>query len=412
MPNAMPPNARREPPHETGAPATAALIATGVLGGGIVLAMPVVATAIGLAQHVDDHAVGQFAAVQLLFIALGCFAALWVHRWLPLRTVAVGAATGLLLADVASALAPGFASFLAIRAAAGLAGGLAISTTTAALARRHRPDRLFGLFLLAQLAFGMVCSGALPWLVTATRPGSMFEAFAVLDAMVLLAAWRLLPAVALPGAGRQRGMPCSRRQRLVRAAMLAAILVFFVGIGAFWTYAGRLGVAAGLDATSVGRGLGLAGLAGIAGAFLPVWLQTRLGRVLPCVVGSAAMLFGAAGLHALAEGPDAARYTLSTAAFMFGWYLVYPYQLGLLSLVDRDGRGSVLAAAVTGIGLGIGPAIAAPFAATDLRAAYVFAAAALVVATVLLLAAARGVAGHDRTAPWSRGEVASFPDSF
>ena len=41
-----------------------------------------------------------------------------------------------------------------------------------------------------------------------------------------------------------------------------------------------------------------------------------------------------------------------------GWYFLYPFQLAALADADRDGRAMLASAALTGIGLGIGPALA------------------------------------------------------
>jgi len=67
-------------------------------------------------------------------------------------------------------------------------------------------------------------------------------------------------------------------------------------------------------------------------------------------------------------------FVLAAGLFMFGWYMFFPYQLGMLAALDRDGRPMILANAVAGIGSGVGPFIVSLFLLDDFTPAYTIAA--------------------------------------
>lgn len=389
-------------------PTLLVVVSLGVMGGSIFLAMPVVAAALASSYHFSDQAIGQYSSVQLLFVSIGCLTVLLLNRVLRLRRLAMLALSVLLAADLACTQVDDYRALLVVRALGGLAGGLAISITTAVLARSARPDRNFGIFLLAQIVFCMVSTSVLPMLSVHAGAKEIFFAFATLEVITLLLIVLLLPDVSLAAGVHARRAANSTREWLLCSMTLASILAFFIAIGAFWTYVGRIGVGAGMAADAVGRALSLAGIAGAVGAFLPMWLQTRAGRAIPFLLGGGAMLAGLAGLFWMPSESGAARFWPSAGAFIFGWYLIYPYQLGVLSVVDRGGRATVLGAALTGIGLGLGPAIVAPFTTQGLMAAYAVAGVGVVAAIVLMLAVvpfmseyeqAASLTGHDLSRP-------------
>jgi predicted MFS family arabinose efflux permease len=52
-------------------------------------------------------------------------------------------------------------------------------------------------------------------------------------------------------------------------------------------------------------------------------------------------------------------YILALGVLALAWNVVNPFQLGVLAGIDPSGRALALAATVTGVGLALGPAIAA-----------------------------------------------------
>jgi predicted MFS family arabinose efflux permease len=379
----------------------AALVALGVAGASVFLAMPVVVAALSMSGLTDGQ-VGRFSSIQLFCMSIGCALSLWLGRRFDARSLAILALTTLLLSDVASALLESYSAFLFIRALAGVAAGVAISTTTAALARTRTPDRNFGWFLLCQITFQILATWLLPRLVAHSGIGGVFATFAVLDCAVLILLARHIPKLSLAGddAGRGHNSP---QLWLYCSLVLLSILCFFVAVGSFWTFVGRIGEQnVGLQAAQAGFGLSMAAFGGLAGAFLPVLLGVRFGRALPIGLAAAALI---AGLLLMTHAAEFVFFVMAATLFSFGWFLIYPYQLGVLAALDRDGRPAIASAAVTGAGLGIGPAlVVALLPQHGLEASFVVAQTSVVASAVLVFAAialsrSKGSTPSNRTRP-------------
>jgi predicted MFS family arabinose efflux permease len=360
----------------------AALVAVGVIGASIFLAMPVVVGALATSGF-SDAEVGQFSSVQLFCVSLGCLASLWLGPRMNVRSLAALALGVQLAMDLASVFVSSYPLFTAIRALAGMAGGAAISTTTAALARTRTADRNFGWFLLCQIVFQMLATWQLPRVVGSFGIQGVFLTFVALEIAVLALLVRTLPAASL-GTSKTAEGGNTPRVWLLCAGVLLSILFFFVTVGSFWTFVGRIGAQnVGLSPSTVGSGLSLAAFGGLAGAFLPVLLGARLGRALPITLAAAALM---SGLQLMTRAESLASFVVAAALFSFGWFLIYPYQLGVLASLDRDGRAVIASAALTGAGLGIGPAIVVRMLpGKGLAASYSVAMGSMVVSALLVL---------------------------
>lgn len=365
---------------EPGAPPP--IILVGVVGAGMFLAMPVIAAAL-TASGLSDAEVGTFSSVQLACVTAGCLVNLWLGPRMDARRIALLALAVLLAMDLASAWISVHSLFIAVRALAGVAGGVAISIATATLARTRAADRNFGWFLFCQIAFQMLATWQLPRVVAQFGAPGVFLAFVALDTVALLLIVRSFPSVARTS-GRTAAGRNTPRDWLYCALVLLSILCFFTAVGSFWTFVGRIGEQnVGLSASAVGSGLSLAAFGGLAGAILPALLGARFGRALPITLAAAA-LFG--GLQLMSRAAGLLEFVTAAALFSFGWFLIYPYQLGVLSSLDKDGRPFIASAALTGAGLGIGPMIVVPLLPTKgLAASFSVALTSVIVSAVLVL---------------------------
>ncbi len=158
---------------------------------------------------------------------------------------------------------------------------------------------------------------------------------------------------------------------------LLAILFFYIALGGFWIYIAPIGLDAGLTEQETGKAIGLGLFGGLAGAFVAAQLNIRLGRLLP-VLFAVGMQFTA--LAILYSGFQFTVFVLAAGLFMFGWYMFFPYQLGMLAALDRDGRPMILANAVAGIGSGLGPFIVSLYLVDNFLPTYKIAAIFLLLA--------------------------------
>ncbi|QIB64147.1 MFS transporter [Kineobactrum salinum] len=360
-----------------------AYILVGTVGVGVFLCMPVISSALAENFGFDARQVGEFSFVQLAFISLGCLAGLYFSRRFSMRSVAAASVGLLLLMDLVSPHLREYNLFLVARAVAGMAGGVAMALATGALARLPAAEKYFGLFLLSQIIFSVVGIWLMPRLVASFGIAGVFYPLALVELVVIPLALLSMPARSF-AEGPSSVARNSTADWMLSAVMLVAILTFFTAVGAYWTYVGMIGRGSGLSAESVGLALSLAAVGGALGSLVPVVVQQRFGQIVPLAGAAACLLLALA----LTNDHDSLfTFALSAAIFMFGWYIFHPYQLGVLAAIDRDGRAMMASAALTGLGLSIGPALVSRFIDDDMSVVYWISGAAFAVALGLILGA-------------------------
>lgn len=330
----------------------AALIALGTAGVMTFLAMPVIAAALVNVLGASERDVGLFSTVQLITLSCGCLLSTFLPRGRFQRFGIIALAV-MILCDLLCLTQPEWTIFLVLRGISGAAGGVAVSQATAAMARTRNAERSFGLFLALQTILSIVCVYAMPPLITGF---GFAAAYAVMLAFNILAMGLVVTCLRPISADEEhQAMPGNDRAGWLRSGgLLISILCFFTGVGALWTFLALLGQGIGLDASHVALVLSISKLVAFAASFLPGIIGSRFGRIAPIVV-AAAILIAAVQVYAIAG--NFAVFVVATAMFSFGWYVIYPFQLGALGQVDHDGRPMLAAAALTGAGLGLGPAL-------------------------------------------------------
>jgi predicted MFS family arabinose efflux permease len=137
---------------------------------------------------------------------------------------------------------------------------------------------------------------------------------------------------------------------------LAGCFLFYVNIGAYWTYIERIGAAAGLGLSAVSNGLGFGTAASMLGVFFASWLGDRRGYLGPIAASAVGVLIAVAlllgRLHLTA-------YVVSAVVYGIVWNVSMTYQYGAVNVVDRSRRGVALAPAFHDAGGAVGPALAA-----------------------------------------------------
>ena len=329
-----------------------ALITLGSAGVMTFLAMPVIAVALINVLGASERDVGLFSTIQLITLSCGCLLSTFLPRG-QFRRFGLAALAVMIVCDLLCLTQPGWTTFLVLRGIGGAAGGVAVSQATAAMARTRNPERSFGLFLALQTVLSIVCVYTMPPIIAA---------FGFAAAYGVLLAFNII-AIALVAIGLRAGtateehsaMPGNDAAGWLRSGgVLLSILCFFTGVGALWTFLAILGQGIGLDSSQVALVLSISKLVAFAASFLPGLVGSRFGRMAPIIM-SAAILVTAVQVYAVATGIT--LFVIATALFSFGWYMIYPFQLGALGQVDRDGRPMLAAAALTGAGLGLGPGL-------------------------------------------------------
>ena len=118
---------------------------------------------------------------------------------------------------------------------------------------------------------------------------------------------------------------------------LAGIFIMYIGYGGLWVLAQQIGIASGLETDFIAGSLSLALYAAIPSLFIPMFLQTKLGRLAPiafailCLIAMSIFLFQEANL-----------YRIGLCAGAFGIYLIIPYMSGVIADPDTSGKGLVM----------------------------------------------------------------------
>ena len=332
--------------------ALAALVTLGTAGVTTFLAMPVIAAALVNDLGASERDVGLFSTIQLITLSVGCLVSTFLPRG-HCRRHGLIALMVMILCDALCLLRPEWMLFLMLRGLGGGAGGLAVSQATAAMAQTRNPERSFGLFLALQTVVAVLCVYSMPAIIAGFGFHAGYGLLLGFSALALLLVRAALPEAEVTQAHRLH--PGNAMADWLRSAgLLASILCFFIGVGVLWTFLALLGQGIGLDAGQVALCLAISKVVAFAASFLPGIVGNRFGRLGPILL-SVMVLVSGTQLYGASAG--FAGFVAATALFSLGWYVIYPFQLGALGQVDRDGRPMLAAAALTGAGLGIGPAL-------------------------------------------------------
>ena len=330
----------------------ATLVTFGASGVTMFLAMPILAASlVNIKGHTDADA-ALFSSVQLIAVSVGCL----VSVWLPVRNLrrfALLCLSLLLACDLICLTDPAWNVFLIVRAIGGVAGGLAVSQATAAMSRLSNPERTFGLFLAWQTIVSILFAYVASSIMGRYGFGTGFSVAALLDVLGL----GLASIVLGHGAAGQADDSTASNDLTAwvqSGLVLISIFMFFVGIGAVWTFLVLMAERVGIATSQVGNLITVSKVCAFFGSFLPGFAQKRFGHYFPVVIAALCLVSGVAFL---AISRSFLPFALATAVLSTAWYAYYPTQLSALSYLDRDGRPMLASAALTGVGLGLGPMV-------------------------------------------------------
>ena len=362
---------------------TAAVIALTMIGASGFLIMPVILAASVQEFNLSDQEVGFLAALSMTGAAIIAVSALFWVRAVNWRRAAL---TGLLVQGCGYALATqaqGFAGAGSAFLLVSLGGGAVYSLAITTISDHRQPERLFGFSITLQVAFQV--AGML-LLARYATPGKFDE---LMWCLAGLAGSGLLFAFHVPASGKETPAFSFNglfRQRKALSA-LCGCLFFFFNVGCIWAYLERIGSAAGFSAQALGNGLALGVSVGMVGALTASWLGTRLGRVMPLVIGTIGTVIAVAALV-----PEASLviFVLALALYNFAWNYSLAYQYAVVAAADDSGRCIAAAPAFHAAGGAIGPAAAAMLITPgSFVVVNVLAGVGVVLSLLLLLPAAR-----------------------
>lgn len=137
--------------------------------------------------------------------------------------------------------------------------------------------------------------------------------------------------------------------------VLAAIVVTYINIGAYWTYIELASLADGATPSWVGQVLVWTSFCSIIGCLFATFVSNRFGLARPLLVALVSM---AIIVGMLAGGINDTNIVISVFSFNFLWIFVDVYQMSTVANVDHSGKYAALLPGAQGLGQIIGPNLA------------------------------------------------------
>lgn len=318
------------------------------------LVMPLLMTAASTLFSVPSARAANIAVAEMAGSGIGALLVSIVLIRRDWRATAVAAFAGLLAVNVATLAIDTFALVLPLRLVSGIGAGICLGLASAGLAGLRNTERSLAIFFVAAFLVSAAALRTLPPLLGKYGPESIFILLAAAAAIGLILSASIpqrRPLEPMPNPSADTG----DANQCAAWTGVAGVLVFFMGVGSLWTFFSQIGIDAGLDSAAIGRGLGLGGLSGGAGALAAVLVAERAPRSLLLTVGLAAAA-GAAVL--LWSAIDSWSFAAAALLLLFSWNFTFPFMLGLLEEAESSGRFVPMGVAMSSFGFAGGPALA------------------------------------------------------
>jgi predicted MFS family arabinose efflux permease len=356
-------------------------------GYAVLVGVPVISTAWVNLLGFSEVEVGRVAGADLGGLSLGALltallVAKYNRRLLVLIAIAIAAAAnGLCMVMVE------YEQVLWLRLMAGFGSGIYTATAVVTLGATSKPARAFNMMLFA-FAFSQALElHILPQL-------SMNGIYAVFIGCYLIT----LPFLHwIPPHPLEKGLDVEidvaeeggqhhTEHRHVPAyvpwLVLAAIVVTYINIGAYWTYIELASLADGATPEWVSKVLVWTSFCSIIGCLFATFVSNRFGLARPLLVALVAM---AIVVGMLAGGINDRNIVISVFSFNFLWIFVDVYQMSTVANVDHSGKYAALMPGAQGLGQILGPNMAATILALGYGYSGVFIMCTIAALTAMLL---------------------------
>jgi predicted MFS family arabinose efflux permease len=343
-----------------------AMLATGVISTLVLLGLPILVGGMASEFQWGDFERGWLASADMTGSAIASLIVIRRVARLDWQWATRAAVAAVVAGNLASIFADTFGMLMTLRILTGLGNGVVLSIVFTGLCHSRDPDRFFGLYVLAQLALQVLLLATLPGLIVGAGMQSVYVMLAAAAAAsglltglfpsglaALTHAHRVAGTAASPGAPRQSQGDAASTRAIIA---LIAQATYFLAVAALWGYYEGIGRAFSLSMAEIGNALAVSALAGMAGAVAVIVLGSRSPRMLSMVAGT---IVSIAAALLLIEGSGHVRYMISASLFNFAWNYTFPYQMGVLAQLDRQGSVAVISLLVQLAGLALGPALAA-----------------------------------------------------
>ncbi len=333
-------------------------------GYSVLVGIPVISTAWVNLLGFSEVEVGRVAGADLGGLSLGAVVAAILVARVNRRLLMVISALIAILANALCIYLVSYEQVLWLRLLAGFGSGIYTAVAVATLGATSKPARAFNLMLFA-FAFSQALElHVLPQL-------SMNGIYLVFIGtyVVSFPFIKWLPAYALDegldvevDVQEDDGGEHVEHRHVpvyVPCMVLAAMVVTYINIGAYWTYielASNDPSMSTADPEWVGRVLVWSSFLSLLGCLFATLLSNRFGLARPLLV---TLVIQSCMVAMLALGITDTKILMSVFMFNFLWIFIDVYQMATVANVDHSGRFAALMPGAQGLGQIIGPNLAA-----------------------------------------------------
>lgn len=330
-------------------------------GYAVMVGIPVISTSWVNNVGLSEIEVGRVAGADLGGLAIGAvIAALFVAR-LDRRYMAAGAAVITIAANALCIFYQSYEAMLWLRLTAGIGAGIYTGIAVATIGGHSRPAFAFGLELFAFAGSQGAELKLLPYL---SIEGIYITLIVTYVVGLLFISWlprrpvdkALDVEIAVEEPDGQQHAEHKHVPAYVPWMVLAAIVLTYINIGAYWTYIELSTVDSAASPEWVASMLWISSVFSVIGCLFAVLLSNRYGLAKPLFV---TLVFQASIVVMLVFGITNFTVAFSMFFFNFCWIFVDIYQAATISNVDRSGRFPAMIPAAQGLGNFLGPNVAA-----------------------------------------------------
>ena len=318
-----------------------------LVGYSVLVALPAINSAWVDQLGFTEVEVNRVASADLMGLFLGASATATLIQKLSRQTLTY---LGISLAIVANALCTQYVDYettLGLRLIAGLGSGIYTAVAVAGLGACTKPREAFNWMLLAFAISQFLELQLIPHL---TMNGIYL--FFIATYVVTIPFVRIIPTADFAPVDR----PATQAEPQPRTGLawigIAAIVISYINIGAYWANIELAAEAAGLDGEWAGQVISWSVLLSFVGCFVAMFVLKHFDYEKPILVTFLMMML-AVGL--LAVNISAAIFVFSVAMFNFLWIFIDVYQMGGVSVADRSGSAAAFIPGAQGLGQTVGP---------------------------------------------------------
>ena len=338
-----------------------------LIGYGVLVGIPVISTAWVTLLGFTEVEVGRVAGADLGGLSIGAVVTAMLIGKVNRRLLVL---IGLSLAVVANGLCISVVDYdqvLWLRLLSGIGSGIYTAVAVSSLGASSKPARAYNAMLFA-FAFSQALE--MHFLPLLSMSG-IYTTFIVCFLLTIpFISW--IPAHAPTEVAEVVAADSLAAQsvpKFVPWLCLAAMVITYINIGAYWTYIELAAASDQADPEWVGQVLTWSSFCSLIGCLFATILSSRYGLIRPLLVTLVTM---AVIVGMLANGITDKNILISVLSFNFLWIFIDVYQMSTIANVDKTGRFAALMPGAQGLGQIIGPNLAASILGLNLGYSGVF----------------------------------------